>query len=194
MPKVIVRQQVTFDEVYNSGAPTAFYSANGPWWTHDRNNLIIKNGNVPLDPMGSPLYEGPLRKFLENSRNNSTHYGPLGLQTFMAAHAQNCVEEVPVLTLRGVSGYRSYAFRNWGEYELELYRAGLVTPAPIDIAEPVEVRGLYEAAHNACVEWERWFQEEGSFQASGLRINRKMVELKDAVTALRPFVDKHFSK
>ena len=53
---------------------------------------------------------------------------------------------------------------------------------------PVEVRGLYASAHNAVLAVEAAQGEMGSWE----RAFRKMAELKSAVEAMQPIVDKHF--
>lgn len=50
---------------------------------------------------------------------------------------------------------------------------------------PVEVRGLYAAAHNALGAWRRGDRLD--------RVTHKMDELADALTRLAPIVEAHFA-
>lgn len=54
------------------------------------------------------------------------------------------------------------------------------------LACPVEVRGLYAAAHNAL----------GAYQRGDLgdRVGRKMAELADALARIAPHVEQHFAE
>lgn len=54
---------------------------------------------------------------------------------------------------------------------------------------PLEVRGLYAAAHNAVLAFERALRGEGDAE----RAVRKLAELKDAVAKMTPIVEAHFA-
>jgi hypothetical protein len=54
---------------------------------------------------------------------------------------------------------------------------------------PVEVRGLYAAAHNAVGAFERAMSGTGDAE----RAVRKLAELRDAVAKMKPIVEAHFA-
>lgn len=94
LTKVITLQEVQeFAKTLpvRSEGPTAWWSAWTAWWTHDPDDL--QPGPIPLDSLGSSLYQGDLREFLENAVARPERYGPDGLNVFMACHHKNFAME-----------------------------------------------------------------------------------------------------
>jgi hypothetical protein len=90
---MILRKAVTLQDLKELASTlkhsmdTVWYSARTAWWTHDGRDL--RPGPVPLDPFGSPLYQGDLIDWLKVAEQKPEHYGEHGLNIFMASNAKN---------------------------------------------------------------------------------------------------------
>jgi len=90
------------------GEQYAFYSVNCCWWTSFPEDLgetktppiIIENTDGSKEPIGSSalpccphcrsiLMQAPLKEFIQNAKDNESHYGSGGLDTFLLAHHRN---------------------------------------------------------------------------------------------------------
>lgn len=83
-------KNVTLQQLKKSGGNTVYYSVNTLWWTDDPDDLQNDGrSRIPLDPFGSPLFQGDLDIFLKSAEKKPDHYGTHGLTTLMAAHHKN---------------------------------------------------------------------------------------------------------
>lgn len=101
---MILKKAITFEEVLKKAnalspaidhfeKPTVWWSANTAWWTDDPNDL--QPGSIPLDSLGSPLFQGNLKIFLKGAtKQPEKQYGEFALNTFMAMHHKNFSPEL----------------------------------------------------------------------------------------------------
>lgn len=129
-------QRITLEVILASKPRTIFYGANTCWWTHDPNHL----GNtrdfpsrssrtsdetgpgLPCDPRGGVLLQtDDVEGFLRSAQENADHYGPFGMDTFLAAHHLNCVA---VQAHFFGDTEAPWCFRTWDEYTTILRAQG----------------------------------------------------------------------
>lgn len=73
------------------GGQWAFYAVGCCWWTSVPGDLGRNYADLPCCPhCGSVLLQAPLLPFLQAAESRPQHYGPGGLDTFLAAYSRNC--------------------------------------------------------------------------------------------------------
>lgn len=85
------------------------YSIGTCWWSlykDDYMPFVSSGGITPLDPMGSPLMQAPLKDFIKSAKENIEHYGEHGLDAFVSAFHGNVV----------LNTGKDVAFKTWDEY------------------------------------------------------------------------------
>lgn len=108
--KTILKRSPSYD-----GEQTAYYSTSCIWWTSFPTDLgnTMKMGGYPAGMVihhkdgaettlgddhpglpccphcGSLLFQAPLEKFIESAEANPDHYGPKGIDNFVAAYSRN---------------------------------------------------------------------------------------------------------
>lgn len=90
---------MTLEEIWSNspvipgygGGKWAMYSVHCCWWTSFPKDLgTIGEHRLPCCPhCGSVLMQAPLDGFVEAARQNPSHYGDGGLETFVKAHSRN---------------------------------------------------------------------------------------------------------
>lgn len=113
----VIIENITFEELKTElkkqGGGQVWYAVGTCWWTHKPEDVKARDKTgLPMCPRGSLLMmdeENKGVKFLEAAENNISHYGKLGLKTFMAAHNDNCRTYLE----RG----EPWSFRDWSDYE-----------------------------------------------------------------------------
>lgn len=87
--KIIFRENITWDEIFNSKPEEIFYSASTMWWTHDENDL-----NDRRDSRGGVVFvQTDVDKFFGDAKSNESDYGKNGMNTLLAAHHKNSFDE-----------------------------------------------------------------------------------------------------
>lgn len=72
------------------GGQWAMYAIGCCWWTSFPEDLGVNTADLPCCPYcGSLLLQAPLEKFVATAREQPDHYGPGGLDNFVAAHSRN---------------------------------------------------------------------------------------------------------
>lgn len=76
----------------------AYYATASTWWTirsaDVEENMVSRGGrpeDLPCDPRGSVLMQGPASEFLDGAERDPDHFGALGLVAFCAAFHGNLV-------------------------------------------------------------------------------------------------------
>ena len=123
-----IKENITFEEVEQSGVEMIYYAIHTCWWTHNPDHLcsrkipgdikltrgdgsktVIDPQPIPTDPRGSVLMQTDnVQDFLKSAKSNSGHYGKHGLKAFMAAHHQNCFVSKEDLSPWSLQGWQAY--------------------------------------------------------------------------------------
>jgi len=125
LEEALVRDAVLLSHLQSTKPEHIFYGVQSPWWTHREEDLCllvpeqVGGHQIPCDPAGGILLQADdSGAWLKAAIADPKHYGRHGLDTFMAAHAQNCV-------FRERPG-DSICFPSWDEYnELINRRLGM---------------------------------------------------------------------
>ena len=90
-----IRQKTTLQDIKDSFPEMIFYGANTCWWTHNPDHMgRTQEGKfgLPCDPRGDVLYQTEdVVGVLKAAEEKPEYYGVHGLDTFMAAHHDNCI-------------------------------------------------------------------------------------------------------
>jgi len=127
-----IELKTTLQMVRDSKPKMVFYGANTCWWTtnpedlgttqprNDRfmGELLPDPGGIPCDPRGGVLFQTEnVENFLDTAEANAKHYGPNGLDAFMAAYHGNLMAKS---NTNPDADWKPWCFASWGEYNVVL--------------------------------------------------------------------------
>lgn len=176
--QMVIKENVTLEQIRALKPKKIFYGANTCWWTHDPNHLGSVKASpgeiaaaakmfgttakavrgVPCDPVGGVLFETEnVEEFLKAAEDKTEHYGKHGIRAFMAAHHSNCFAAPLQFTLPPIHELPHFASQSWDEYNEALDRldaradqttTSSVEPWQAAISQP-SITEKFEAAKHA---------------------------------------------
>jgi hypothetical protein len=120
---IFIRNKITLEQILDEKPTWIWLGANSGWWTHREDNLFSskqfnKSGlPFPCGPRGEGLLtlEGA-EAFIATAKKNPDHYGKSGIEAFLAAHNDNCVNVQDGLWCR-------WSMSEWYEYSNAIDRS-----------------------------------------------------------------------